>query len=197
MHPPAHPGSSPRRFLNPRDGFWHTQITQGESYISADNNEVLTTVLGSCVAACIRDPVRRIGGMNHFLLPEGSGHDSSALRYGVHAMECLINALLSRGAARERLEAKLFGGANVMASLAGVGWRNAEFAERFLEQEGICVVGGDLRGTAPRRIQFWPTTGRARQLAIATDVQRLMQQEISEARAVLRDDKEDNDLELF
>ena len=190
-------GSTPRRFLNPRDGLWHTQITQGEAYVSTDDNEVLSTVLGSCVAACIRDPFLRIGGMNHFLLPEGGAQDGIAMRYGVHAMECLINALLSRGATRGRLEAKLFGGANVMASLAGVGWRNADFAERFLELEGISVVGGDLRGTAPRRVQFWPTTGRARQLAIHADLQKLMQQEIDDAYAVSGARREDSELELF
>ena len=99
--------------------------------------------------------------------------------------------------ARERLQAKLFGGANVMASLSGVGWRNADFAERFLEQEGIAVVGGDLRGTAPRRIQYWPKSGRARQLAIATDAQRLVQQELREARAECKATEEDCDVELF
>jgi chemotaxis protein CheD len=193
----AHAETAPRRFLNPRDGLWHTQITQGEYHVSAEENEVLTTVLGSCVSACIRDPVRRVGGMNHFLLPEGDALAGGAMRYGVHAMERLINALLGRGAVRERLEAKLFGGANVMASLSGVGWRNAEFAERFLEQEGIRIVGGDLRGSAPRRIQFWPATGRARQLAIAADAQRLMQQEITQARAGYQASEEDSDLELF
>jgi chemotaxis protein CheD len=192
-----HASAAPRRFLNPRDGLWHTQITQGEAYVSAADDEVLTTVLGSCVAACIRDPVRRIGGMNHFLLPDGDGRSGGAMRYGVYAMECLINALLSRGAARERLEAKLFGGANVLAALSGVGWRNAEFAERFLEQEGIRVVGGDLRGTSPRRIQFWPTSGRARQLAIVADVKQLLRKEMNEAVAVLGARKEENDLELF
>lgn len=193
----AHTQSLPRRFLNPMDGLWHRQITQGESYVSAEDNEVLTTVLGSCVAACIRDPVRHIGGMNHFLLPDGESRDGGAMRYGVFAMECLINGLLAQGAARERLEAKLFGGANVMASLSGVGWRNADFAERFLQQEGIRVVGGDLRGAAPRRIQYWPTTGRARQLAIATDVQQLVQQELSEARNGCKAREEESELELF
>jgi len=85
----------------------------------------------------------------------------------------------------------------VLAALSGVGWRNAEFAERFLEQEGIRVVGGDLRGTSPRRVQFWPTSGRARQLAIVADVKQLLRKEMNEAVAVLGARKEENDLELF
>lgn len=188
---------SPRRFLNPRDGLWYTQITQGEAHVTADENEVITTILGSCVAACIRDPIARVGGMNHFLLPDGNGRDRDAMRYGVHSMELLINAILNRGGARDRLEAKLFGGANVMASLSGVGWKNADFAERFLRAEGIAVVGGDLRGTSPRRVQFWPVSGRARQLAIATDAQNLVQEELREARREISTTVEDNDVELF
>ena len=191
-----------RRFRNPHDGCWHTQIMQGEAYVTDDANEVLTTILGSCVAACIRDPVLRIGGMNHFLLPEGDNHggdgrDGGAMRYGVYAMEKLINGILSRGGLRDRLEAKLFGGANVMASLSNVGTRNADFAERFLQNEGIAIVGGDLRGTSPRRIQYWPVSGRARQLAIVTDAGQLLQNELREARAEQRQSQKGNDVELF
>jgi len=187
----------PRRFRNPHDGFWHTQIMQGEAYVTDDANEVLTTILGSCVAACIRDPVLHMGGMNHFLLPEGDIRDGGGMRYGVYAMEKLINGILSRGGVRERLQAKLFGGANVMASLSEVGTRNADFAERFLQNEGIAIVGGDLRGTSPRRIQYWPASGRARQLAIITDASELVQEELREARAEQRESEKENDVELF
>jgi len=155
--------ADPRRFLNPQDGCWHVQVTQGETYVSGDGNEILTTVLGSCIAACIRDPLARLGGMNHFLLAHGGRDDA---RYGVHAMEILINGLLARGAARARLEAKLFGGAKVMAGLSDIGHANAAFAESFLAAEGIPLVGGHLRGTAARRIQYWPVSGRARQRAM-------------------------------
>ena len=190
-------GRTPRRFFNPLDGFWHTQITQGEAYVTEKQDEVITTILGSCVSACIRDPVTRIGGMNHFLLPEGDVTDGGAMRYGVYAMELLINSILGRGAARERLQAKLFGGANVMAALSDIGSRNAEFAERFLTDEGIPIVGGDLRGSTPRRIQFWPATGRARQLSIVADVRQLVQHELQEARAGQRETEQGNDVELF
>ncbi|MDE3116540.1 MAG: chemotaxis protein CheD [Pseudomonadota bacterium] len=192
----------PRRFRNPHDGCWHTQIMQGEAYVTGDTDEVLTTILGSCVAACIRDPVLRLGGMNHFLLPEADihghdGRDGGGMRYGVYAMEKLINGILSRGGVRERLQAKLFGGANVMAALSDVGTRNADFAERFLQNEGIAIVGGDLRGISPRRIQYWPASGRARQLAIVTDASKLVQDEMREAHAEQRKSEKENDVELF
>jgi chemotaxis protein CheD len=135
---------------------------------------MLSTLLGSCVAACLRDPDLAIGGMNHFLLPgqEGDLEDGlprDAERYGVHLMELLVNGLLRQGARRERLEAKLFGGARTIDGFADIGARNASFAERFLRHEGIRLVGGSLRGEKGRRIQYWPGSGRARQVLICTD----------------------------
>jgi chemotaxis protein CheD len=172
----------PRRFLNPQDGHWHVQIMQGDFYVSDQHDELLTTILGSCIAACIRDPVSGVGGMNHFLLPEGSGSDSGAQRFGVNAMEILINSILGRGGERSRLEAKLFGGANVIAALSNVGTRNAAFAQRFLADEGIAVVSEDVGGTAPRRIQYWPSTGRARRLAVQSDHRTLVENELRQAQ---------------
>ncbi|MGZ5927150.1 MAG: chemotaxis protein CheD, partial [Rhizomicrobium sp.] len=102
---------------------------QGDTYVSDKPNEVLVTILGSCIAACIRDPHLGVGGMNHFLLPHGSDVGRDARCYGINAMELLINELLKSGARRERLQAKIFGGANVMAGLSDIGGRNAEFAE--------------------------------------------------------------------
>jgi chemotaxis protein CheD len=146
-------------------------IIQGEYHVTDDPNVVLTTILGSCVAACIRDPLAHVGGMNHFLLPgkDNSSASHEAERYGVHLMELLLNGLLKRGARRERLEAKLFGGASTMEGLSNVGEANASFAERFLRNEGIKVVGGSLRGDRGRRIQYWPVSGRARQVIFSDD----------------------------
>jgi len=192
-------GAAPRRFLNPRDGCWHVQITQGETHVTGDPREILTTVLGSCISACIRDPEAGVGGMNHFLLPEGGGSDRDAARYGVNAMELLINGLLKNGACRTRLEAKLFGGANVLSGMSGVGPRNAAFAERFLRDEGIRLVGGDLRGTTPRRIQYWPTSGRARQIAMPTaESVEIARRELVQAGRVRDCEQEGtSDVELF
>lgn len=156
-------------------------IVQGEQSIEHDPHAVITTILGSCVAACLRDPMAGIGGMNHFLLPgplsrEASRGSTDAERHAVHAMELLVNALLQRGAQRGRLTAKIFGGARMMKGLTDIGEQNAAFAERFLQAERIPIVGGDLRGDRGRRIEFWPVSGRARQIMLATeatlDVQR-------------------------
>ncbi len=146
-------------------------IIQGEYHVSSDPSVMLTTLLGSCVAACMRDPCAGIGGMNHFLLPgrETRARTLEAETYGVHLMELLVNGLLREGARRERLEAKLFGGGRTMEGLADIGAMNAEFAERFLANEGIACIGGSLRGDQGRRIQYWPVSGRARQIYLSAD----------------------------
>ncbi|HYE44491.1 MAG TPA: chemotaxis protein CheD [Caulobacter sp.] len=142
-------------------------IVQGEYFVSDDPRAVVSTILGSCVAACMRDPVAGIGGMNHFLLPGEGGQEG--LRYGAYAMELLVNGLLQRGARRDRLEAKLFGGGRLLKGLTDIGGQNADFAERFLQDEGIAYEGGSLRGEHARRIQFWPATGRVRQQRLVGD----------------------------
>jgi chemotaxis protein CheD len=141
-------------------------LLQGECRVTDDPAIVLATTLGSCVAACIRDPVARVGGMNHFLLPESS-EGMVSLRYGAFAMELLINGLLSKGARRDRLQAKLFGGGRLSDGLTDVGAANAAFAREFLEREAIPYAGGSLGGAQARRIQFWPVSGRARQQTLA------------------------------
>ncbi len=157
-------------------------IVQGQHYVDDNPDSVITTILGSCIAACIWDSEAGIGGMNHFLLP-GDGFSNSrsskdeAQRYGVHLMELLINDLLRRGVQKARLKAKLFGGACMIKGLTDVGALNATFAEKFLREEGIELVGGSLRGTLGRRIQFWPVCGRARQAFLS-----------KEADAILRDE---------
>ena len=147
-------------------------IHQGECRISEDPRVVLTTMLGSCVAACLHDPEARVGGMNHFLLPEAAeaGDRTTLLRYGAHSMELLVNGLLSIGARRERLQAKLFGGGQVTDGLTDIGAKNATFAEHYLAREGIPILGGSLLGRHARRIQFWPVSGRVRQLALGITV---------------------------
>ena len=142
-------------------------IVQGEFHVTDDPAIVLTTILGSCVAACLHDRVAGVGGMNHFLLPGSDGPGLPSAVHGVHAMELLVNGLLQRGARRERMEAKLFGGARMLRGLTDVGSLNADFAERFARRERIAITGGSLRGERGRRIQYWPVAGRARQLALA------------------------------
>ncbi len=144
-------------------------VVQGEFSVSDDPQVVLVTILGSCVAACLHDPVAGVGGMNHFLLPGADTEErgGDARRFGAYAMELLVNDLLKRGARRERLQVKLFGGARMMDRLCDVGAQNAAFAEQFLRDEGLSFAGGSLRGGQARRVQFQPATGRARQALLA------------------------------
>lgn len=138
-------------------------IFQGHYQVSGSEDTVFFAVLGSCVSACLYDGVRRIGGMNHFLLPSrGEGSSDLATLFGVQAMELLINAMLTRGAERSRLRAHLYGGANMNRPGWDIGTRNAEFALGFLADEGIEVVHSDLGGLEARRVEFHPTAGRAR-----------------------------------
>jgi len=144
-------------------------VIQGEFKVVSDPDVVLSTILGSCVSACMRDPVAGVGGMNHFLLPgsaEAMASGGDATRYGVHLMELLINGLLKKGARRERLEAKIFGGAKTIARFSNVGEQNAMFARQFLMDEGIQVVGESTGGEHGRKLEYWPLSGRARQYAL-------------------------------
>lgn len=139
------------------------KILPGEYFVSSQGM-LLVTVLGSCVAACIRDTDSGIGGMNHFMLPDDGGRDAvgTSARYGTYAMEVLINHLLKLGARRQRLEAKVFGGGAVLASLASsnVGARNAEFVLNYLKTEKIPVVAKDLLDSYPRKVYYFPESGR-------------------------------------
>ncbi len=145
-------------------------IIQGENHVSGEPDVVISTLLGSCVAVCLQDPDARIGGMNHFLLGEPGKDDNiqqgDRHRYGVHAMELLINAMMRKGAVRSRMRAHLYGGANIIAGLGSIGSSNAAFARRFMETEGISVGHCDLGGTHARRVEFVPYEGKARARAV-------------------------------
>ena len=139
-------------------------LIQGEHAVSADGDVVMAATLGSCVATCIFDPVAGIGGMNHILLPARDTDESGyGTLYSVNLMELVINALMRVGANRARLRCKLFGGAHIASFNWEIGRRNIEFAEGFLSRESIPCVGGSVGGDRGRRLQFWPTSGRARQ----------------------------------
>lgn len=139
-------------------------VGQGESHVTSDPDVMLSTILGSCVAACLRDDRIGVGGMNHFLLPDSVGNTNdpaAAARYGAYAMEVLINDILRAGGRRETMTAKVFGGARMFDDLQNIGGNNAAFAERFLRDEGIPIVASSLGGRAARRIHYWPSTGKA------------------------------------
>lgn len=134
-------------------------VVQGEYAVTKRADVSMTTVLGSCIAACIYDPDARIGGMNHFLLPEPLSGASSNVKYGAFLMELLLNELLKSGAHRPRLCAKLYGGSNMNAAIGNVGERNIDFVQRYLKNEAIPVKAHDLGGHDSRRVTFHPASG--------------------------------------
>ncbi len=140
------------------------KILPGEFYATAED-EVIVTVLGSCVAACLLDPIAMVGGMNHFMLPMKQGERDPdvffAARYGAAAMEYLINNLLHLGAHRDRLVAKAFGGGRVMPGMStDVGGQNVDFVREFLRNEDIPIWSEDMGGPHPRKVYFFPHTGQ-------------------------------------
>lgn len=142
------------------------KILPGEYYCTG-RDMLIVTVLGSCVSACIRDRVSGIGGMNHFMLPDSGAADgnspiSASMRYGTYAMEVLINQLLKAGARRENLEAKVFGGGNVLRGFTtiNVGERNAQFVRSYLRAENMRIAAEDLNDIFPRKVYFFPRTGK-------------------------------------
>lgn len=157
---PSDPGEA---WYDPHFKARAVKVLPGEYRVDA-RDVMLVTVLGSCVAACIHDPVARVGGMNHFMLPASrAASDGGSARYGAYAMEVLINALLKRGGERAHLQAKLFGGAAVLPGLttSKVGQDNVDFVTDYLATERIATVASDLGGSWPRRVHFFPATGRA------------------------------------
>ncbi len=167
------------------DGSFRCQAAKllpGEYYYT-QQDMVLVTVLGSCVSACLRDAVAGVGGMNHFMLPDPGYQSGStggaSMRYGNYAMDILIDELLANGARLDRLEAKLFGGGNVLKNFGqiNVGSRNAEFALTYLKNRNIRLLAEDLKGDHPRKVYFFPRTGKVfvrkiRELRNDTVVQR-------------------------
>jgi chemotaxis protein CheD len=141
------------------------KLLPNEFYVTSEDM-VLQTVLGSCVAACIQDRTAGVGGMNHFMLPDDGADtgatNTDATRYGAYAMEVLLNELLKRGARRERLEAKVFGGAAVLAGMTtiNIGDRNSVFVRRYLALEKVRILAEDLQGVHPRKVCYMPSTGQ-------------------------------------
>lgn len=177
------------------------KLYSGDYYVAKQPGEMIMTILGSCVAACIRDPFMGIGGMNHFLLPgdkEQQAFDAST-RYGVFAMEKLINEILKAGGVKKRLEVKLFGGANVIEASTLIGERNVEFVRRFMKEEGLKVDSEHLGGIHPRRLHYYPSTGQAMMRSLKRkDDLRVVAEERAYARKLKeKQKKSEDDIELF
>lgn len=148
-----------KQYFDPTNNCQVAKILPGEYYVTR-KEEMITTVLGSCVSACIYDPSRNWGGMNHFMLPGTEKDESASARYGLFAMESLINEILKLGSRKENLKAKLFGGGQIIAQMTDVGLKNIRFAKTFLYSEGIPLESSDLGLVYPRKVNFFPATGR-------------------------------------
>lgn len=183
-------------------GVHAVRILPGEAHTTDKKDEAIVTVLGSCVSACIRDPKTGVGGMNHFMLPESATGQwgeqvSAAMRYGNFAMEALINAVLRLGARRETLEIKLFGGANFTTGATRIGDKNADFALKYLENEGLRVAAADLGGILGRRIEYHPATGKVARLFLRGTGKDQVAEEERRYGATLRSEPVDGGVQLF
>lgn len=193
------------RYWDPRMRGPTAKILPGECYVSK-TGEMIVTVLGSCIAACIRDRKIGVGGMNHFMLPIQSEHHSdsrsavnSALCYGNWAMEFLINEILKQGGKKSNLEVKLFGGGKVLASMNNidVGARNISFALEFIEKEGLSVAAQDLGSDHPRKVLYFPDTGAVKLKRLRTQANDTIRQREKEYIESMQQKKPAGDIELF
>ncbi len=179
-------------------GVFAARVLPGQYYVTDRPDEMISTLLGSCIAACIRDPAVRVGGLNHFMLPDGEGDlDGLASRYGVHAMEHLINDILKRGGRRDRLEIKLFGGGRILSGLSDVGEKNIRFVREFIRVEGYGITAEDLGGEFSRKIHYFPATGRVLVKRLpASRANEVVQEEVCYERSIRKTAVSD-DIELF
>ncbi|MFM1856633.1 MAG: hypothetical protein RLZ83_1942 [Pseudomonadota bacterium] len=183
---PRRPGEASFFYMDAHFRSEAVKVLPGEYYV-ADEDILIMTTLGSCIAACLWDRERRVGGMNHFMLPEGSG-DSG--RYGAYAMDLLIGELVKRGAQRSTMEAKVFGGGAVLEGMSSmrVGERNTTFVLDYLRTERIPVVSKDVLEIYPRKVCFLPASGKAMvkrlQPALAENI--LAQDRLARERALAR-----------
>lgn len=178
-------------YWDARHQLYAARIQPGEYYVSL-GNELIATVLGSCISACIRDTKAGVGGMNHFMLPRHRMRSagarqclSTAARYGNYAMEHMINTILANGGERERLEIKLFGGGNMLHSMTDIGSLNIQFVHDYLRLETLPVTAEDLGGRHPRKVLYFPASGRVlvRKLPLSQE-DRISERELEYQRSI-------------
>ena len=194
-----------KRYWDRRNNIVTAKILPGEYYVTKED-EMITTVLGSCISACIRDKVLGIGGMNHFMLPDTTEErlQESAeavvgipTRYGNFAMEHLINTILVNGGKRDNLEVKLFGGGKIIPTFTGIGLKNIGFVLEYIDTEGLQLIAQDMGDIYPRKVNYFPKTGKVKMKKIKTlRNQELIQREIC-YRVEIRDVAVESNVELF
>jgi chemotaxis protein CheD len=184
-------------FHDPSFGRTAVKVLPGEFFVH-DQDLVVTTTLGSCVSACLHDSGAGVGGMNHFMLPDGADGGASG-RFGAFAMELLINEMIKRGARRGAMTAKIFGGGQVVKSLAGtsIGEKNVAFVEGFLAQERIAIVARDVLDLCPRKIVLFPHSGKVMCKRLPATHGAEFEQQEARYRAQLVQQPRSGDVELF
>lgn len=197
--------NSIKRYWDKDNNIVGARILPGEYYVTTEN-ELIITVLGSCIAACIRDKVTGIGGMNHFMLPETTEHKltvgaeavvGNATRYGNYAMEHLINMILANGGKRKNLEVKVFGGGKIIPTAGDVGNRNIDFVLEYIDTEALKVVSKDLGDIYPRKVIFFPKTGKVRMKKIKDLHNETIVSREKQYRTSIKDVTVKSEIELF
>ena len=193
------------RFYDNKHQVWSAKILPGEFYVTT-HGEMIGTVLGSCISACVRDVKLGIGGMNHFMLPSqtehsteqwGSDANTSATRYGNWAMEYLLNTLYKLGATKKNLEVKLFGGGQVLASMTDIGQRNILFAYDFLRKEGLDIEAADVGDIFSRKVLYFPDTGAVKVRRITSTHNTTIMDREKGYMDSLKGKEDSSDIELF
>ncbi|SON58260.1 Chemoreceptor glutamine deamidase CheD [Hartmannibacter diazotrophicus] len=197
----ARPQRRGRAAWDARHNTYCVRILPGEAYTTGAGDEMIVTILGSCVAACVRNPWTGFCGMNHFMLPESETGEwngaTAAMRYGNYAMEALINEVLKSGCARRELEIKLFGGSNLANGASRVGDKNIDFVLKYLAAEGLRVTASDLGGPVGRRIHFFTKDGSVKRLLMKpTNAGTLLADELK-YRIAINETSVGGDVELF
>jgi len=194
-----------RRYWDKENGMVAAKLLPGDYYVTTDD-ELVTTVLGSCIAACIRDAELGIGGMNHFMLPETTKHRltggddavvGNATRYGNYAMEHLINTILHNGGKRKNLEVKLFGGGKIIPTLGDTGQNNIDFVLEYIDTEALRLVSQDLGDIYPRKVIYFPQSGRVRMKKIKELHNDTIASRETQYRSSIKDVPVEGEVELF
>jgi len=193
------------RFWDKENDLICAKILPGEYYVTTEN-EGITTMLGSCISACIRDSQIGVGGMNHFMLPETNQHKlnagaeavvGNATRYGNYAMEHLINMILANGGKRKNLEVKVFGGGKIIPTLGDVGLNNVNFVLEYIDTEALKLISQDLGDIYPRKVIYFPHTGKVKMKKIKDLHNETIASREKQYRTSIKDVEVESDVELF
>ena len=191
-----------KKYFDPNMKMDVVKILPGEYYVT-NQKELISTVLGSCISACVRDKRTGIGGMNHFMIPshgrELNAKDKQLItRYGVYAMEHLINDIFKNGGTRKNIEIKLFGGGNIMTNQGDIGKQNILFVREFVNTEGYLVTSEDMGDIYPRKVNYCPMTGKARvKKLVKANKREIERQELNLQNQLDAENKEGGEIDLF